>query len=689
MKKSTKKAATAVKKPGPKAKKAMVAKAAPREPARQSVKLAPAKGRPMLSWVGKRALREVTAFPAQEVERFAADGAVATLDWSEWPDRYAQGGLLFHGDNKEVLAHLLANGFRGKVDLVYIDPPFDSGADYVRRVQLRGVSGTARLDGEGYTLGEQIQYTDIWANDNYLQFMYERLLLLKECLSSRGLIVVHLDETRAHYMKVVLDEVFGTEQFINEIIWKRQTAHSDVGQGARHLGRLHDSLLLYSRGGAFTWNELFTEYTEAYVDAFYKHVDPETGRRYRLSDATAPGGSGKGNPHYEFLGVTRYWRFSEKRMQELYEQGRIVQTSPGAVPAQKRYLDEMKGVPLQSIWDDIRPIQSQAGERLDFPTQKPEAFLKRVMELATKPGDSVLDCFIGSGTTAAVAQKLGRRWIGCDINQGAIQTTTKRLIDVMREQAETGGQGTLELDGEGPRPAQLAFTSYRVNDYDLAIQHNEAVNLACEHMGVVRTRTDAFFDGTLGKRLVKIVPFDHPISPADLEEIAREIRSRPGDERDITAVGLGKELACDVWLAEHNRRGAPNQIALVELRSDPKYGKLFAHQPAAGRLAVTRDGRKATVVIEEFVSPTIVERLSAHEGIVAPRITDWRSMVDSVMIDADYDGQVFDVTLADVPERKDDLVSGRYELELPARSKRVAVKITDMLGEELLLTAEM
>jgi hypothetical protein len=149
------------------------------------VKITPAKGRPMLIWVGKRPLSRVTAFPAQHVETFDPLGTLAKPPadpdvWRDWPARYPRGGLLFHGDNKEVLAHLLANGFRGKVNLVYIDPPFDSGADYVQKVSPRGSKGTAKLDGQGYTLGEQIQYTDIWANDNYLQFMYERLILLRE-----------------------------------------------------------------------------------------------------------------------------------------------------------------------------------------------------------------------------------------------------------------------------------------------------------------------------------------------------------------------------------------------------------------------------------------------------------------------------------------------------------------------------
>ncbi len=656
--------------------------------AASKVKIGKAKGRPMLSWVGKRPLRELVAFPAQEVERFTAKGGlVADLDWSEWPVRYPHGGLLFHGDNKEVLAHLLANGFRGKVDLVYIDPPFDSGADYVRRVQLRGIGGSARLEGEGYTIGEQLQYTDIWANDNYLQFMYERLLLLKEVLSDHGLIVVHLDETRVHYLKAMLDEIFGNEHFINEVIWKRQTAHSDIGQGARHLGRLHDSLLIYSKGDDYVWNELFTRYSEDYAEAFYRQVEPGTGRRYTLSDLTAPGGSGKGNPHYEFLGVTRYWRFSRERMQELYQEGRIVQATSGAVPRQKRYLDEMRGVPLQSIWDDIRPIQSQASERVDFPTQKPEALLRRVVALATRPGDVVLDCFIGSGTAAVVAQRLGRRWIGCDINKAAIEITTKRLIDVTSDQAKVDAHQTShDPEAEAALPAQLAFATYRVNNYDLAIQHAEAVKLACETLGVVRTRTDAFFDGTLGKRLVKIVPFDHPTSPADLEEIATEIRSRPQEDRDIVCVCLGKELACDPWLADHNRRGAPNKIQLVELRSDPKYGGLFAHTPASAEVKVTRKGRTVKIAIEDFLSPTIVERLKAQEGIVAPKITDWRQMVDSVMVDPAHVAPVFNVVLADVPENKGDLVRGSYELEVGDKPALIAVKITDMLGEEVLVT---
>jgi len=657
------------------------------------VQVARAKGRPMLSWVGKRPLREVRAFPSQLVSRFAPglpDGVVAPdVDWSDCPEKFDRGGLLFHGDNKEVLAHLLASGFRGKVDLVYIDPPFDSGADYVRRVNLRGMSGSARIDGESYTLGEQIQYTDIWANDTYLQFMYERLLLIKELMADSSVLVVHLDETRAHYLKVILDEVFGAESFVNEIVWKRQTAHSDVGQGARHLGRLHDSLFVYGRGD-FSWNELFTPYSDEYVNAFYKHVEPETGRRFTLSDLAAPGGSGKGNPYYQFLGVTRYWRFSQERMRELYEQGRIVQGKPGVVPRQKRYLDEMRGVPLQSIWDDVRPIQSQAGERLDFPTQKPEQLLARVIRLASNPGDIVLDCFIGSGTTAAVAQKLGRRWIGADINKGAIQTTEKRLAAIIREQIASAGEQLTLDDGTAtpPRPAQASFTVRRVNDYDLQIQHNEAVELAVEHLGVQRTRADTFFHGTLGRELVYIVPFDHPATVLDLEAVVAELEARPGEERDVVVVGLGREISTVAWLERHNRHRPVNRVRLIDLRTDEKHGRFFEHRPASARVTFERADGRLRVRVDDVLSPSILERLAAQEGILQPRIEDWRSMVDSIAIDAAYDGEAFDVDQIDIPERRADVVAGSYELPAGDGSLPAAVRITDMLGEEILVVEE-
>lgn len=368
---------------------------------RAEVRITAAKGRPMLTWVGKRPLRHVTAFPAQLVERFSADGSEAEA-----------GGRLYHGDNKEVLAHLLANGYRGKVDLVYIDPPFDSGADYVRKVTLRGPSGSAKVDGETYTLGEQIQYTDIWANDNYLQFVFERLLLLRELLAPSGLVVIHLNTERVHYVRVLLDEVFGAACFRNEVVWKRREAHSDTDG----IGNVHDCLLVFAKSAETKVKKSFVGYDEDYLESHYSQRDPD-GRRYQLADLTAPGP--RPGLLYQYQGVWpppgRVWAVLPARMAELESQGRVVMTSEGR-PRRKQYLDEMPGMPVHDIWSDVSAVNSQAHEATGYPTQKPEALLERVVDLCSSPGELVLDCFIGSGTTAAVAQKLGRRWIGCDIN---------------------------------------------------------------------------------------------------------------------------------------------------------------------------------------------------------------------------------------------------------------------------------
>jgi hypothetical protein len=352
-------------------------------------------------------------------------------------------------------------------------------------------------------------------------------------------------------------------------------------------------------------------------------------------------------------------------------------------------------MPLQDLWEDINPINSQALEATDFPTQKSESLLARLLRVSSNPNDLVLDCFLGSGTTVAAAQKLGRRWIGCDINKGAIQTTSKRLQTIIQEQMKQASkprQGALTgvLEGEQPpEPAQLSFAIYRVNDYDLTIQHNEAVELACEHIGVTRIRTDSYFDGTLGKRLAKVVPFNHPLTLLDLDELRRELEARPDEDRGIVLICLGKEPAADAWIADWNRHrkgaGAVNRIEVIELRTDPKYGKFFQHQPARARVLALRKDATIIVEIQDFISPTVVERLQARADLLKPTIEDWRAMVDCVLIDADYDGTVFRVALADVPERKPDLVSGRYELLADRCGRNLAVKVIDMLGEEVIV----
>ncbi|MBV8821785.1 MAG: restriction endonuclease, partial [Ktedonobacteraceae bacterium] len=357
---------------------------------------------------------------------------------------------LFYGDNLKILREYIPSE---SVDLIYLDPPFNSNRSYnVLFKDESGVESEAQITAFEDTwhwneTAEQTYHNLITeAPDNvskmvaalrdfigtnqmmaYLVMMAARLVELHRVLKATGSLYLHCDPTASHYLKIILDTIFGTQNFRNEITWKRTSAHSDTKQGhVIHMGRVHDILLFYTKSDAAQRIELYQPYDEEYVKSFYRYTDPD-GRRYRLDNLSGPGGAAKGNPQYEFLGVTRYWRYSKARMQELYEQGRIVQTKPGAVPAYKRYLDEMSGTPLQDLWDDILPLSSQATERLGYPTQKPLTLLERIIQTSSNPGDMVLDPFCGCGTAIAAAEKLGRKWIGIDITHLSIALQKYRL----------------------------------------------------------------------------------------------------------------------------------------------------------------------------------------------------------------------------------------------------------------------
>jgi DNA modification methylase len=695
---------------------------------KKEIKIGAAKGRPMLTWVGKRPLRSVTAFPAQHTETFAAvekpsEVLKASDAWKDWPAAYAPGGLLFHGDNKEVLGHLLANDFRGKVKLIYIDPPFDSGADYVRKVQLRGGAATAKIEGESYALGEQIQYTDIWANDNYLQFMYERILLLKELLHEDGVIFLHCNHEKVHLLRCIMDEIFGPENFRNDIIWKRGPGKSHP----KYFGRVKDTILFYCKSENYTWNKQFTEISENYKNTFSK----KDAKGFYVTQPLHSGKPAKNVP--EWRGAKppggRGWAYKIETLDE-FEKNGLVEWSSEGVPRLKRYLDDVKGAVIQDVWDDIAncttpdflqgflnyvedaemadeidiwrdisPVLDRAIDHSGYPTQKPVELVKRMIGACSNPNDIVLDCFMGSGPTLIAAQKLGRRWIGCDINKGSIQTTAKRLQTIMANQAGAIHASPQQLPGiepdeaASPVPAQLSFGVWRVNDYDLKIQRNEAIKLACEHVGVERLASDSFFDGRLGKKLVKIVPFEHPLSPLDLEELKRELEARPELENTIVFVCLGIELTARTWIEDWNRlrkgTATVNKIEVIELRTDAKYGNFIKHEPATAKVAIARNGDKITVKIEDFISPTILKRLDMDLPLFKAKITDWRSQVDCVMIDTAYDGKMFNVALTDVPEKKNDLIEGSYTLSAPDGKTTVAVKVIDMLGEEVMVPEEV
>ena len=363
---------------------------------------------------------------------------------------------LYFGDNLNILREHIPDE---SVDLIYLDPPFNSNATY--NVLFREKSGqesaaqiTAFDDTWHWDIGSEAAYRDVVTNGPpkladllqamrsflgqndmmaYLTMMAQRMVELHRVLKPTGSLYLHCDPTAGHYIKLLLDATFGPRSFRTEITWKRTSAHSDTRQGRRQHGRVHDILFFYSKTDQWTWNPVYTPYDDEYVDDFYRHVEPETGRRYQLGDLTGPGGEAKGNPEYEVMGVTRHWRYSRDRMKELIEEGRVVQSRPGATPRYKRYLDEMPGVPLQDVWTDIGPIGSRARERLSYPTQKPEALLGRIIASSSNEGDVVLDPFCGCGTAVAVAERLGRKWTGIDITHIAIALMKSRLNDTFGE----------------------------------------------------------------------------------------------------------------------------------------------------------------------------------------------------------------------------------------------------------------
>jgi len=318
--------------------------------------------------------------------------------------------VIYCGDNLDQLRKVPD----GCVDLIYIDPPFNSNRNY------EVFWGETR---EKRSFEDRHESTKA-----YIEYMRPRCVELHRVLKKTGSFYYHCDWHASHYVKQMLDQIFGENQFINEIVWKRSDAKSDVGQGAKHFGRVHDSIFYYAGSDTYTFNPKFTPLPQSTVDSWYKHVEEGTGRRYNKADVTGPGGAAKGCPVYEWNGVTRAWRYSKENMERLSKEGRLVYSKTG-MTYQKRYLDESKGVSLSSWWDDIDMLRgiSSGGERLGYPTQKPLKLLERIIEVSSNENDIVLDAFCGCGTALVAAQKLKRQWIGIDISPTACRVMAKRL----------------------------------------------------------------------------------------------------------------------------------------------------------------------------------------------------------------------------------------------------------------------
>ena len=352
---------------------------------------------------------------------------------------------LYYGDNLKVLKKYVDDE---SVDLVYLDPPFNSARNYnVLFAERDGSRAAAQIQAfedtwawdavasaayhevveSGGKVSETLQaFRQILGDSDmlaYLSMMAPRLVELRRVLKETGSIYLHCDPTASHYLKLLLDGVFGPDNFRNEIIWKRTSGHSDAGR----YGNVHDVLLYYSRSEDPRWSDVFQPYDPAYAEQYYRYQDPD-GRRWMSGDMSAAGLSG-GGYEYEWKGITRVWRAPIETMERLDKEGKIFYTKNG-IARRKRYLDESEGLPAQDLWTDIEALRSWHAEKLGYPTQKPEALLERLISASSNPGDVVLDPFCGCGTTVATAQKLGRRWIGIDITHLAIGLIRSRLRDM-------------------------------------------------------------------------------------------------------------------------------------------------------------------------------------------------------------------------------------------------------------------
>jgi len=549
----------------------------------------PIKGFPELHWLGKHPYTSTLYFPAQLKERYGEeqDGWINKLYW---------------GDNLQVMSHLIKE-FRGKIDLIYMDPPFDDKADYKKKIEIRGQE--LKNDSTSF---EEKQYGDIWTNDAYQQFMYERFVLLKELLSNTGSIYLHCDWHKSHYLRMLMDEVFGSDNFLNEIIWLYKTGGASKDSWAKK----HDNIFVYTKNlGHHTFNlqkeKSFMMHKYGFTKSDFK-IDEETGLQYSM-------------------------------------------------------------VYCRDVWE-LASVGSATSERVDYPTQKPEALLERIIKASSNPGDTIFDCFMGSGTTQAVAMKLGRRFIGADINLGAIQTTTKRLLGIKKEL-----NGSIETEDK----KYTSFEVYNVNNYDFFRNPLEAQDLLAEALEIQKFEKNSIYDGEKDGRMVKIMPINRIASKADISSFASMLPykvfekrkndnpNEPVEKFTIVCMGHEPDLKAELLKDLVNYK---LDIEILDILRDKSMLELKREAEAD----VQRKGDK--LIIKKFYPMNLMQKLSLDRKT----ISDWKELVDSVMIDFNYAGAEMEPSVIDIPE-KSKFVKGEYDI--PENAGRIKVKITDLLSESL------
>jgi site-specific DNA-methyltransferase (adenine-specific) len=560
------------------------------------------KGFPELRWTGKRPYRSTQYYPAQLRESYGEEQ-------NGWINK------IFWGDNLQVMSHLLKE-YRGKIDLIYIDPPFDSKADYKKTIEVRGV-GKAASDSTSF---EEKQYGDIWTNDEYLQFMYERLLLMRELLSDKGSIFMHCDWHKNHHLRCLMDEVFGPSNFVNEIAW---CYYGPGSPGMRQFNRKHDNILWYSKThNVWKFN----------ADAVRVPHDEKTTGNFKQ------GLRGSGF-------IAGDYNLADGKIPEDWWEMAIAGRYPN---------------------DGVK--------RVGYPTEKPFKLLERIISAATDEGDIVADFFMGSGVTQMCAMRMGRRFIGADINLGAIQTTTKRLLSVAKELEDS--QTSM---GSAADTKYTGFEVYNVNNYDFFRNPVEARDLLIAALEIQPFPQSDVWDGELDGRMVKIMPVNRIATKADLKELLANLPYKTYEKRKEENPNQPVERITIVCMGhEPDLKGAMEQeltdykvdIQIMDILRDKADLQLKRDSEAE----IVREGGK--LVIRAFYPMNLMQKLSLQKEYVE----DWRQLVDSVMIDWNYDGVVMQPAVTDVPG-KSELVKGIYDI--PEGSGTIKVKITDLLSESL------
>lgn len=513
---------------------------------------------------------------------------------------------LIWGDNKLILSSLANGPLREEIEkegglkLIYIDPPFAVGADFGFNIQIGNETAEKKQ-----SIIEEIAYRDTWGKgiSSYLTMMYERLKLMHNLLAEDGSIYVHIDYRVSPYLKLMLDDIFGFDEFINEIIWKRR---GGLLNQSKQFGAATDTILLYVRSENYIWNTQYTkEDTDEYINERFKYKD-EKGRKYRLSPIVSP--SYSPTLVYEYKGYQppkNGWSLSLETMNKFDEDGKLVFPKKKTQRIQrKQYLDEWAGQGVQSLWLDIYPVNPMAKERLDYPTQKPESLLERIINASSNEGDLIADFFCGSGTTASVAEKLGRKWIACDLGRFAIHTTRKRLIGVQRELQKNGKNfRAFEILNLGKYERQ-----FFMNDLSNGARKSKEeiyVSLILEAYKAKRIEGHSTLHGSKAGRFVHVGPLDVPVTQTRLESVFEECRQKLYTQADV----LGFEFEMGLtpqFIQELREKGVSVTLKYIpkevfDKRAVEK-GQVRFYDVAYLNAAIKKKGKTITVELTDFVT---------------------------------------------------------------------------------------